>query len=303
MESLIKTDLSISPENLREKAKDIFNLLDVSDGTRRDYNYRISLFLNFITKNGFNKNSFLQFKRSLIDRGDITISTKNKYMASARVFLKELARNGIIPMDITSNIKGFRQGKKHKQEGLTEEEIIRLRNKIKILPDIPKNIRIKALFCLFALQGLRQIEVIRLNREDLNLNSGIAYIQGKGQDDKEIIYLNPQTVKVLKEYIKICKIGSGALFRSLGNRKSNRLSSRTLKRDFAGLFKELDIYKTVHGFRHYYITRLLKSFEISTVRKFSRHKSLDMLIVYDDEIDLSDKKDKVFDCFSGLNVI
>jgi len=93
------------------------------------------------------------------------------------------------------------------------------------------------------------------------------------------------------------------LFRSLGNRKSKRLSPRTLKRDFAGLFKGLNICKTVHGFRHYYITRLLKSFEVSVVRKFSRHKSLDMLIVYDDEIDLLAKKDKVFDCFSGLNVL
>jgi len=151
MKSLVKTDLPISPENLREKAKDIFNLLDISDKTARDYNYRIPLFLNFVNENGFNKNSFLQFKRNLIERGDITISTKNKYMASARVFLKELARNGIIPIDITLNIKGFRQGKKHKQEGLTEEEIIRLRNKIKNLPDVPKYIRIKALFCLFAL--------------------------------------------------------------------------------------------------------------------------------------------------------
>lgn len=302
MQDLINIE-NLSPANLKEKAKSIFNSLDISDNTSKDYIYRISLFLNFINKNGFSKDSFLQFKRSLIDRGDITISTKNKYIASARVFLKELARNGIIPMDITLNIKGFNQSKKHKQEGLTEEEIIRLRDRIKTLPDIPKNIRIKTFFYLFALQGLRQVEIIRLNYEDLNLTSKIAYIQGKGQDDKELIYLNPQTVRILKEYIKICKIGSGALFRSLGNRKSNRLSLRTIKRDFAGLFKELNISKTVHGFRHYYITRLLENFEVSTVRKFSRHKSLDMLIVYDDELDLSAKKDKVFDCFAGLNVL
>jgi hypothetical protein len=37
--------------------------------------------------------------------------------------------------------------------------------------------------------------------------------------------------------------------------------------------------------------------------KFSRHKSLDMLIVYDDEVGLMAKKDKVFDCFSGIEVV
>ena len=303
MKSLIETDLSLSLSNLQEKAREIFDLLDISEGTRRDYAYRISLFLAFIAQNGFNKNSFLEFKRSLKERDDLTVATKNKYLASARVFLRELTRNGIMPLDITLNIKGFRQNKKHKKEGLSEEEIIKIRDRIKILPDTPTNARIKALFCLFALQGLRQIEVIRLNREDLDLVNGIAYVQGKGQDDKEMIYLHPQTVKTLRLYIQICRVGSGALFKSLGNRKSKRLSPRTIKRDFETLFTELEVRKIVHGFRHYFVTHLLKSFGVSTVRKFSRHKSLDMLIVYDDEVGLMEKKDKVFDCFSGIEVV
>ncbi len=303
MKNLIETDLSLTLPNLQEKAREVFDLLDISEGTRRDYAYRISLFLAFIARNGFNKNSFLEFKRSLKDRDDLTVATKNKYLASARVFLRELTRNGLMPLDITLNIKGFRQNKKHKKEGLSEGEIEKIRDKIKTFSDTPTNIRIKALFCLFTLQGLRQIEVIRLNREDLDLVNGIAYIQGKGQDDKEMIYLHPQTVKTLRLYIRICRVGSGAMFKSLGNRKSSRLSSRTIKRDFESLFSQLGVKKSVHGFRHYFVTHLLKSFEVSTVRKFSRHKSLDMLIIYDDEVDLVAKKDKVFDCFSGMEVV
>ena len=42
---------------------------------------------------------------------------------------------------------------------------------------------------------------------------------------------------------------------------------------------------------------------MGTVRKFSRHKSLDMLIVYDDEINLAEKKDKVFACFEGIKIV
>lgn len=81
------------------------------------------------------------------------------------------------------------------------------------------------------------------------------------------------------------------------------MSSRTIKRDFEALFSELEVRKSVHGFRHYFVTHLLKSFEVSTVRKFSGHKSLDRLIVYDDEVGLVEKKDKVFDCFSGIEVV
>ena len=289
-------------ENLKEKAKQIFSLLDITSATRQDYTYRIGLFLKFIKEKGFSRDSFLEFKRYLAEREDLTVATKNKYLASARVFLKELARNGAIPVDITLNVKSFKQGKKHKKEGLTENEINKLAERIKNLPNTPKNARLKALFCLFALQGLRQVEVTRLNVEDLDLVSGIAYIQGKGRDDKEMIYLSPQTIKALKNYIGVCRIGSGALFKSLGNRKNGRLNSITIKREFKALFSGLGINKTVHGFRHYFITHLLKSFDVSTVRKFSRHKSLDMLIVYDDEVNLLEKKDKVFSCFSGIKV-
>ncbi len=60
--------------------------------------------------------------------------------------------------------------------------------------------------------------------------------------------------------------------------------------------------KTVHGFRHYFITHPLKSFDVGRVKEFSRHKSLDMIIVYDDEVNLAEKKDKVFDCFETVKV-
>lgn len=289
-------------ENLREKAQEIFSLLDISSSTCEDYTYRIGLFLEFISEKGFNKNSFLEFKRYLKGRDDFTAATKNKYLASARVFLKELARNGVIPVDITLNIKSFKQSKKHKKKGLSEGEITKLSERIRDLPDTPRNARLKVLFCLFALQGLRQIEAVRLNVEDLDLVNGLAWIQGKGEDDKELIYLHPETVRGLRNYVREVGIGSGALFKSLSNNKSKRLTSRAIKQGFGALFEELGINKTVHGFRHYFVTHLLKSFDVGTVRKFSRHKSLDMLIVYDDEINLAEKKDKVFACFEGIKL-
>lgn len=47
----------------------------------------------------------------------------------------------------------------------------------------------RVLFCLLALQGMRQIEIIRLNIEDISLVHKKAFVQGKGSDDKESIYL------------------------------------------------------------------------------------------------------------------
>jgi integrase len=286
----------------QSQAKEIFDCLDVSEATRTDYKARIGIYLNFIGQNGFNRNSYLNFKRHLNERTDIGIATKNKYLATAKIFLKELNRQGVLPTDITQNIKVFSQSKKHKRNGLSEDEIGRFAEKMMELSPSPRNTRLKALFCLLALQGLRQIEIIRLDVRDIDLAHQTALVRGKGKDDKEPVLLNPETVKAIKEYLKFNKIADGALFKSLGNRKSERITTMTIKREMKAIFDTLGVDKSVHGFRHYYVTTLLKKLSVRDVRKFSRHSSLEMLIVYDDEMDIKEKSAEVFSCFDGLKI-
>lgn len=293
----------IDPNDIKAKAGLVFDSLDASETTRKDYKVRIGLFLSSITELGLNRNSFLDFKRYLEKRADYTVSTKNKYLTSARVFLKELNRQGVLPADITQNIRTFAQIKKHKREGLNEKEIMTLVQKIRELPDTPRNTRLRALFCLLTFQGLRQIEIIRLDVKDVNLTDKTAFIQGKGRDDKELIHLAPETVRALKNHIRLNRAGSGALFKSIRNRKEERLSTMTIKRELGSLLKSLGIEKTVHGFRHFYITALLSVLEVRDVRKFSRHRSLEMLICYDDEVDIKHKTGDVFKCFEGLRIM
>ena len=295
------TELMQLPD-LTAEAKTVFDSLDVSDGTRKDYAARIGMFIEFVRQHGFDVNTYLKYKRHLEKRTDYTVSTKNKYLATARVFLKELNRLGFIPADITQNIRLFTQNKKHKREGLTDREIKKVVEQINTLPDTPQYARLRALFCLLTFQGLRQIEIIRLDVNDVDLPNKTAFVRAKGADDKEPVYLAPATVEALKKHLKLNKVGSGAVFKSLGNRKSKRLTTMTIKREFQQLFSDIGIQKTVHAFRHFYITKLLQSLEVRDVRKFSRHKSLEMLIVYDDEIDVREKMEDVFACFEGFNV-
>lgn len=284
------------------RAKNIFDGLDVSETTRKDYSARVGLFLSYVQEHGFNAHSCTTFKRYLQSRADYSISTKNKYLATARVLLKELNRRGLLPFDVTYNVRQFRQSKKHKREGLTGREVRLLGIKLRYMPRTKRNTRLNALFHLLAFQGLRQIEVARLDVTDLDFYRKVAYIHSKGLDDKEPIYLTPDTVKALKEYLKVHKLKRGALFRSLGNRKSERISTMTIKRDMGDLFYELGIEKTVHGFRHFYVTELLKSMDMRDVRKFSRHRSIEMLMVYDDEVSVEQKAKHVFKAFERFSV-
>lgn len=291
-------------DNAQAKAEKVFDLLDVRETTRADYKTRIGLFLDFTRKQGINRNSFLDFKRELTDRTDLSVSTKNKYLTTARVFLKELNRQGAIPADITQNIKTFRQSKKHKKDGLTDEEIKALMEKVRPLPDTPRATRLKAILVLLTLQGLRQIELIRLEVRDLDFVSKTAFIQGKGQDDKELINLHPETCKTLQEYLRTNKIADGALFTSQSNNSRNRrLTTRAIRGIVRDTLAGLGINKTTHGFRHYFTTKLIKTYkgDLLEVAQYTRHKSLEMLQVYNDSIKREADLPRFYKAFDGVN--
>ena len=274
-------------DDTREKANRVFDLLDVNETTRADYKYRIGLFLNFIAKKGFNRNSFLEFKRYLAERIDFSVSTKNKYLVTAKIFLKELNRQGVLPVDTTQNIKLFSQSKKHKKEGLNDEEISKLTARLKELPETSKNARLKAIFSLLIFQGLRQAEIVRINVQDIDFVNRTAFIQGKGQEDKELINLHPETVKAIKNHLKRNKIADGPLFVSQSNNSKNkRLTTRALRIIVKEVLDDLGIEKTVHGFRHFFTTKLIKKYkgDLLEVAQYTRHKSLEMLQVYNDNI-------------------
>ena len=300
MQELITTN-----QNLEELSRKVFDFLDIAESTRKDYQYFIGRFIEFIDKNGFNVNSLLEYKRGLSSRNDITVSSKNKYFYTAKVFLKELNRQGILPVDVTQNIKGFKQGKKHKKDGLDDDEVNTLTEKLRELPQSPKNSRLKAIISLLLYQGLRQIEIIRLNVSDVDLGRQIAHIKGKGEDDLEPVDLHPQTVKNLKEYLRLNKIKSGALFFSTSNnRKNQRLSTRSIRNLVKGVLNDLNIDKSTHGFRHTFTTKLIKSFEghLLDVMKFTRHKCVDTLQVYNDRISTQENLPKFYETFAGLDI-
>ena len=292
------------PSNPRLTAYKIFDLLDVSEATRDEYKCRISLFLKFIKDSPINHNSYLEFKRYFSGRTDFSISTKNKYLATAKIFLKELNRQGVLPTDITQNVRTFSQNKKHKRDGLNEEEVGILSARMKQLPSTPENTRLKALLSLLTLQGLRQVEIARLDVKDIDLVSQTAFVQGKGQDDKEPIDLHPESIKALRDYLKTNKKADGALFTSRSNNHLNqRLTVRAVRELVKEALKELGIDKTVHGFRHYFTTTLIKTYkgDLLEVAQYTRHKGLEMLQVYNDSIKKQADLPRFYRAFKGVS--
>lgn len=281
----------------------VFDNLDVAESTKTDYRYRLPLFVTFVNTYGFSPNTYLDYKRHLRTM-PWSVSTKNKHLIVARVFLKEMHRQGLIPSDITLNVKAFKQSKKHKKRGLNDAEVKRLTTWLSELTDSPENDRLKAIFSLLLLQGLRLIEICRLDFEDIDLNNEMLSVWGKGRDDKEPVFLMPQTVTYLQQYIRSNEIKEGALFRSNSHsRMGQRLSTRGLREIIAVIFQMLHINKTAHGTRHYYTSQLLKYMpgQLLDVAQFTRHQSIEMLRVYDNRNKQDFAFNKVVSAFAGIS--
>ncbi|OGE82394.1 MAG: integrase [Candidatus Doudnabacteria bacterium RIFCSPLOWO2_01_FULL_44_21] len=300
----MQKDLTLSPEANHDNAKKIFDNLDVSESTRKDYQYRVGLFVDYIRRNNFSRNSYLEYKRYLAGRNDVSTSTKNKFLIVAKIFLRELSRLGVMQSDITQNIKTFKENHKHKKEGLNEEEMQKLVSWLRELPSTPQNTRLRAIIALLTLNGLRQIEIVRLDFKDLDLVAKTAFVLGKGQDDREIVHLHPEAVKAVSEYLKVNKIADGALFVSISNGSRNhRLTTRGLRQIVQKSLKSLDIERCVHGFRHYFATALINSYkgDLLEVSRYTRHKSIQMLEVYNDNIKQKADLPRYYKVFESIN--
>lgn len=290
-------------KNLLSQVGQVYDLLDVAETTRDEYKQRIKLFLIFIKRNGFNRNSFLEFKRCLRDRVDYSVSTKNKYLASSRVFLKELNRQGLLPTDITQNIKAFSQIKKHKRDGLNEEEIAKLSVYLQSLENNKNNTRLKAIFCFLIFQGFRQCEITRLKIANIDLVNKTAQVMGKGRDDYELVNLHPETAKHIEIYLKENKLSDGYLFPSRSNKNlHNQLTVRGLRVIIKEVLGKLDISKNVHGFRHFFTTKLIKNYngDLLEVARYTRHRSLEMLQVYNDGIKQREDLPRYYKTFNQI---
>lgn len=264
----------------------IIEALDVSPASKRAYKAAIKHFIDFITLNGLSATTHKDYKNAVRDM-PLATSTKNRMLSAAWLYLLELRGRKILEFDII-HAKAFKAEKKHTREGLTTEEVIQIKSKIDTIPDLHTRRQSQLLYCLAALQGLRACEINRLRWEDINLIDGYMMVLGKARDDKEMVYLSAQTSLAFENARRYRD--TGYIFSSTSGRTP--VSRKTIYRRLKEFCSFAGTGKSGHAFRHFFITSLLSKMDLRDVRKLSRHKSLDMLIVYDDELETRSLRDK-----------
>ncbi len=160
------------------------------------------------------------------------------------------------------------------------------------LGDSLKDCRDKALLTLTFFGAFRRSEVVSLDMEYVEFNDKgvvVTLLQSKTSDTKQTVYIAHAKdkdicpVKALKNWIEKAEIKEGAVFVSLlkGGKLANRLSghavSEIIKQHFGSDYSG-------HSARRGLVTASAeKGASLHVIKKHSRHKSADMVLLYIDD--------------------
>lgn len=270
------------------------SFVDVQGQSALTYTKSIKQLANYLRANGISepvREDILRFREYLKETGhkNTTIQT---YIVAIRLFFKWLQQEGIYP-NIADNIKAPKVSRDHKKDYLTANQVKEILNSIDT--DTLQGKRDYALISLLVTCGLRTIEVVRANKEDLQAlgENTVLYIQGKGREDKaEYVKVPVQTEKAIREYLlargKVS--GTDPLFASTSNNsKGQRMTTRAIR----GIVKNAMVKTgydsdrlTTHSLRHTAVTlSLLVGKDITEVQEFARHKNIATTMIYNHALD------------------
>ena len=133
--------------------------------------------------------------------------------------------------------------------------------------------------------ALRRGEVAQLDLADLDIDNGTIQVIGKGRDPKTTLTLPAATCGALRAWLMVRGAQPGPLFRNFDRaRKGNRLTDGGIYRMVRNLGRKIGLVVRPHGLRHAAITKALDltGGNVRSVQKFSRHRNMQTLMVYDD---------------------
>ena len=265
------------------------SFLDVKEKTVDTYRKALKRLFHYFMENRITRpirSDLIAFRDEL--KATCKASTVKTYLTATRLFFRWLEQEGIYK-NIADKIKGAKVEHGHKKDALTVDQVKDVIDTFKESDDSTAK-RDYAIFVLMVTCGLRTIEVVRADIEDLRTlgNKTVLYVQGKGRDEKsEYVIITMAVDKAIRSYLssRTDATDKAPLFSSTSNNsKGKRLSTRTV----SGLVKDSLVKTglnssrlTAHSLRHTAVTlSLLGGSTLQEARQFARHSNIATTEIY-----------------------
>jgi integrase/recombinase XerD len=132
--------------------------------------------------------------------------------------------------------------------------------------------------------GARVSEIANLKKSNIDLNSGLIKIKGKGGKERLLHICNRETLSILQQYSALAgQKTDNATAYFLVNRLGNKTSDQSIRNLIKKLVKQTGICKkiTPHVFRHSFATLLLENnVDIRHIQTLLGHSSITTTQIY-----------------------
>ena len=223
----------------------------------------------------------LYYQSHLMERG-LAAATVNRRLAALRSLVKLARTLGLV--NWTLEIASLKSCSYRDTRGPGSRGVSLLVQTAKSRSDA-KGTRDTAILRLLYDLGLRRGEAVNLDLADLDSEAGTLAVIGKGRTERESLTLPEPTQAALKSWISARGTEPGPLFTNFDRAgKGKRLTGRSVERIVKRLGKEAGVAARPHGLRHAAITEALDLTrgDVRAVQRFSRHRDLRTLTIYDD---------------------
>ena len=253
-------------KTLNDLVDSFINSQDVKQSSKLLYRRTLKQYFNWVDKKNYllseiARPQLLEYKEELLN-SNMSSLTVGSYITSVRRFYEWTEANKFYP-NVAKGIKSPKRKQQFKKQPLLPAQATDLLNYYE-----NKDSRDYSIINLLLRTGLRTIEVIRANVEDVTFKGSqrVLLVQGKGRDEKDnFVVLTDKTYKSLEIYLKQRgKVNNtDPLFISTSNNnKGERLTTRTISYIAKEGLKAIGLDErsfTAHSLRHTTAVNILRA--------------------------------------------
>ncbi len=258
-------DVTVSPQ-IEELVDSFLASLDVKESSKLLYRRTLRQYFKWVDKKGYllseiARPHLLEYKEDLLSSGMSSL-TVGSYLTVVRRFYEWTEANKYYP-NVAKGIKTPKRKQQFKKQPLLPAQATALLSHYK-----NKALRDFAIVNLLLRTGLRTVEIVRANVEDITFKGSkrVLLVHGKGRDEKDnFVILTDKAYQPIVEYLATRgKVnGSEPLFTSTSNNsKGERLSTRTISYIAKEGLKAIGLDErayTAHSLRHTTAVNILRA--------------------------------------------
>jgi integrase/recombinase XerC/integrase/recombinase XerD len=256
---------TVSPLRIKELVDSFIQAQDVKQTSKNLYRRTLKQYFAWVDEKNYllseiTRTQLLEYKEDLLSSG-LSSLTVSSYITSVRRFYEWTEANKYYP-NVAKGIKSPKRKQQFKKQPLLPSQAKELLNYYQ-----DKALRDFAIVNLLLRTGLRTIEVVRANVEDLTYKGSqrVLLVHGKGRDEKDnFVILTDKTYQPIAEYLKTQKRNpSEPLFTSTSNNsKGARLTTRTISQIAKEGLRAIGLDErafTAHSLRHTTAVNILRA--------------------------------------------